>query len=136
MASMKNSSTRYVIVAIVIFFCKLRTGNSSAVIASVFGFEWEQLILDICNSVTNSFEKDILPSNLGFFARNREDLITNETSIIATKLHNIENNLALIFDGTYIRHGKSSNNEYKRKSYSGQNKLPLCKPFTVCTTTG
>ncbi|XP_043264042.1 uncharacterized protein LOC122404178 [Colletes gigas] len=31
---------------------------------------------------------------------------------------------------------KSSNNEYQRKSFSGQKKVPLCKPFTICTTDG
>ena len=36
----------------------------------------------------------------------------------------------------YIYHQKSSNNFYQRKSYSGQKKRHLCKPFTVCTTTG
>ena len=44
--------------------------------------------------------------------------------------------MALIFDGTYVRHGKSRNNVYQRKSYSGQKKAPLCKPFTICTTNG
>ena len=42
----------------------------------------------------------------------------------------------LICDGTYVRHQKSSNNEYQRRSYSGLKKVPLCKPFTICTTTG
>ena len=42
----------------------------------------------------------------------------------------------LILDGTYVRHQKSSNNEYQRRSYSGQKKVPLCKPFTICTTNG
>lgn len=36
----------------------------------------------------------------------------------------------------YTRHQKSSNNDYQRKSYTGQKKVPLCKPFTICTTTG
>jgi len=44
--------------------------------------------------------------------------------------------LVLIFDGTYIRHEKSTNNNYQRKSYSIQKKVPLCKPFTICTTNG
>ena len=45
---------------------------------------------------------------------------------------NVNNKLALIFDG----HGKSINNTYKRKSYSGQKQLPLCKQFTICMTNG
>lgn len=42
----------------------------------------------------------------------------------------------MIYDGTYIRHGKSANSSYQRKSYSGQKKQHLIKPFTICTTTG
>ena len=48
----------------------------------------------------------------------------------------IDDQLFLICDGTYARHQKSTNNEYQRKSYSGQKKVPLCKPFTICTTDG
>lgn len=29
---------------------------------------------------------------------------------------------------------KSTNNEFQRKSFSGQKKVPLCKPFTIYTT--
>ena len=36
-------------------------------------------------------------------------------------MYNLNNKLGLIFDGKYVRHGRSTNNAYKRKSYSGQN---------------
>ena len=36
----------------------------------------------------------------------------------------------------YVCHQKSANNEYQTKSFSGQKKVPLCKPFTICTTDG
>ena len=98
--------------------------------------EREQQVSDFCASIINSFEKNMLPTQFGFTAFPREHLIEKETSIIAKNLHNITDQLALIFDGTYIRHGKSTNNENQRKSYSGQKKTPLCKPFTICTTTG
>ena len=42
----------------------------------------------------------------------------------------------MVFDGTYLRHQKSKNNEYQRKSYSGHKKYPLVKPVTICTTDG
>lgn len=42
--------------------------------------------------------------------------------------------MIIICDGTYAHHQKISNNEYQRKSHSVQKKVPLCKPFTVCTT--
>jgi len=53
---------------------------------------------------------------------------------MAKKLFNVNDNLFLICDGTYARHQKSTNNEYQRKSFSGQKKVPLCRPFTLCTT--
>lgn len=59
-----------------------------------------------------------------------------ETSLTASLLHNFNDSLGIICDGTYLRHEKSSNNLYQRKSYSGQKKTPLCKPFTMCTTNG
>ncbi|EZA55469.1 hypothetical protein X777_04750 [Ooceraea biroi] len=55
---------------------------------------------------------------------------------MAKKLFNANDNLFLICDGTYARHQKSTNIEYQRKSFSGQKKVPLCKPFTLCTTDG
>jgi hypothetical protein len=65
------------------------------------------------------------------------DIILKNTSEMAKKLFNLDADQAMIIcDGTYIRHEKSSNNEYQRKSYSGQKKVPLCKPFTICTTNG
>lgn len=51
-------------------------------------------------------------------------------------MHGYENRLILIADGTYLRHEKSSNNYYQRKSYSSQKKVSLCKSFTICTNDG
>ena len=35
-----------------------------------------------------------------------------------------------------LKHEKRANNVYQRKSFSGQKKIPLCKPFTISTTNG
>ena len=64
---------------------------------------------------------------------NRESLISSQ---IAKTLFQKHENLLLICDGTYCYHQKSNNNAYQRKSYSGQKKTSLCKPFTICTTDG
>ncbi|XP_043287510.1 uncharacterized protein [Venturia canescens] len=135
MTSMRNTESRNVIQAIVVFLFKLRTGNSNRVIASVLGLEREQSVSEYSDSVINSFEKDILPMHFGVNAISR-DTIMNHSSVTATNLYGSRDQLMIICDGTYIRHQKSSNNEYQRKSYSGQKKVPLCKPFTVCTTDG
>jgi hypothetical protein len=134
--SMRNVKGRTIVQALVIFLFKLRTGNSNATVAGVFGLPRPQQVSDILDSVITSFEKDILASGFGFTARTREDLIQNETSEFVRVLHGTTEHLALIYDGTYIRHGKSANSSYQRKSYSVQKKVPLCKPFTICTTTG
>lgn len=136
LTSLKNSQSRNVVQAIVTFLFKLRTGNSNKLIAASIGLEREQQVSEFSNSVIASFERDVLPNYLGVNARSRDDLIQNETSCMAQKLYNVTNQLVLVFDGTYVSHQKSTNNEYQRRSYSGQKKKPLCKPFTVCTTTG
>lgn len=82
-----------------------------------------------------SFENDVLPFRFGVNALSRNELILNHTTEMAKQLFDSDK-LFLIFDGTYARHKKSSNNDYQRKSYSGQKKVPLCKPFTICTTDG
>lgn len=136
MTSMRNTQSRSIIQALVVFFFKLRTGNSNKVLASILNIENEQIISDYSSSVIKSFEKDILPGRFGIMSMDRDDLIKNHTTDIAKRLFNVEDKLFLICDGTYARHQKSTNNEYQRKSYSGQKKVPLCKPFTICTTDG
>ena len=101
----------------------------------MFGLQNHQKVSDIMESVIASFEKDILPNRSGLFACDLENLIRNETSPFVEKLYGT-NALALVYDGTYLRHGKSSNNAYQKRSYSGQEKDHLCKPFTIGTTTG
>ena len=78
----------------------------------------------------------MLPFKLGFSARTRNDLIQNETSDFVRSLFRESTGLALIYDGTYLRHGKSANSCYQRKTYSMQKTTHLVKPFTICTTTG
>lgn len=103
-------------------------------LTSILQVENEQSISEYSASIIQSFEKDVLPLRFGLSSLNRDDLIQNHTTKIAKKLFN--DNLLLIYDGTYARHQKSINNEYQRKSFSGQKKVPLCKPFTICTTDG
>ena len=44
--------------------------------------------------------------------------------------------MLLIYDDTHARHQKSTNNEYQRKYFSLQKRVPLSKPSTICTTDG
>ena len=47
-----------------------------------------------------------------------------------------ENDIAIIADATYIRLEKSFNNEFQYKSWSGQKKDSLIKPFLICMPDG
>lgn len=134
MSDMRDSENRNVLQALVIFLFKLRSGNSNNIIAAIMEVN-EKVVEDSIHSVLKSFKKDILPKYFGMEANSRE-VFMKETAPIAKQLHEIDNKLVIICDGTYMRHQKSSNNLYQRKSYSGQKKVPLCKPFTICTTNG
>lgn len=136
MTSMRNSQTRNVTQALTVFLFKLRTGSSNAVTASVLGLDHEQIVSEYCNSVIQSFEKDVLPTRFGIHAITRETIAENSSNMVKNLFQLSDDKLMLICDGTYIRHQKSSNNDYQRKSFSGQKKVPLCKPFTICTTNG
>lgn len=134
MTSMRDSDNRNVTQALVIFLFKLRTGNSDKVIAAVLGID-EKRVSDSIHAVLKCFKNDVLPSKFGINVHSREFFIS-QTSPVARMLHDFGDSLAIICDGTYLRHGKSANNIYQRKSYSLQKKTSLCKPFTVCTTNG
>ncbi|XP_058810551.1 uncharacterized protein LOC131675551 [Phymastichus coffea] len=136
MTSLRDSVSRNVTQALVVLLFKLVSGNSNKIICAVLGLERDQQVSDFCNSILTSFEKDVLPTRFGIGVISREELI-NHNIPVAKALHDIKDNeLALIADGTYLRHEKSSNNNYQRKSFSGQKKVPLCKPFTICTLDG
>ena len=130
---MRNVEGRSVVQALVVFLLKTRTGDSNSMVSGIFGMTRPQAVSGILNSIIKSFGKDVLPFRFGFSARSRTDLIQNETSEFARELFGTGDNLALIYD---LRHGKSANSSYQRKSFSGQKKTPLVKPFTICTMTG
>lgn len=135
MATMRDSENRNVLQALVIFLFKMRTGNSDLTISSTMEVT-EKVVNDSIHSVLNCFEHVVLPKNFGVTAFSREFFV-QQSAPISDMLHGcFPDRLRLICDGTYLRHEKSSNNAYQRKSYSGQKKTPLCKPFTICTTNG
>ncbi|XP_058805630.1 uncharacterized protein LOC131672433 [Phymastichus coffea] len=135
--SLRNTDNRTVTQALVVFLFKLRTGNSNEMICSVLGLDRHQQVSEFSKSVLSSFERDILPSRFGLRSIDRDDLIKNHSTVLLQNLHDVsDDNLGLVADGTYWKHQKSSNNEYQRKSFSGHKKVPLCKPFTICTTDG
>ena len=135
--SLRKSSVRDPLQAIAIFLIKLRSACSDRFIDSILSVKDHQAISSCWKSVIKAFERDILnQKKFGIKSCSRHELILNHTTNIAKELHGIDEQLVIICDGTYIYHGKSKNNSYQRKSYSGQKKTHLCKPFTICTTDG
>lgn len=100
---MRSSNSRDVTQALIICLFKLRTGSSNNLISSIFDIENEIKVSDFCESVINSFQKDVLPKYFGLQSVTREDLVRDHTSIYAKKLFKLKNELALVFDGTYLR---------------------------------
>ena len=67
----------------------------------------------------------------------REVLIRYHATDIVRKLHDVlDDQLILVADRTLRLPQEKTENEYKRKVYLGQKKVPLCKPFTLCLTDG
>lgn len=131
--TMRESSNRNLEQALIIFLIKLKSGNSNNLIAAILNIT-EKIVEYSIKSILGCFQKHILPSNFGVHVRSREFYEQEQSK--ATKLFDFHRTLFIICDGTYLRHEKSANNFYQRKSYSGQKKTPLCKPFTMCTTNG
>ena len=132
---MKNRQTRTVTTILVAFLRKTRSRNSNKIVATMLQLGQEQIVSDYCARVMNDFEISVLPSRPGFDAVSKSNLIKYQTSRMSKKLFDYDDQLMLICDGTYACHQKSKNKECLQKSFSGQSKVSLYKPFTVCTTT-
>lgn len=102
-----------------------RTGTSDKLIFAVFNLEREQMISNYTANVINAFEKDILKFDFGISNNFLQVLIDNNITDVAKQFYNGSDKLTLICDGTYAKHQNSSNNEYQRKFYTAQKKVPL-----------
>ena len=66
----------------------------------------------------------------------RKSWLRHNSPIVTELFLENEEQLALIADGTYCFCQKSSNNYFQRKTYSGQKKRHLVKPFVICASDG
>jgi hypothetical protein len=80
--------------------------------------------------------KDFVEHNLGVEHLTRDEWLSHNTTQVTELFLKNDNQLVLIADGTYCFIQKSSNNEFQRKTYSGQKKRHLVKPFVVCAADG
>ena len=77
---LRNSQSRLIIQALVVFLFKLRTGNSNKMIASILQLTDEHVVSDYSNSIIKSFENDVLTLRFGINSVIRDDIIQNRTT--------------------------------------------------------
>ena len=76
-----------------------------------------------------------MPSFLGA-EKDRDFFLRYNTSMTQSIFSLDDDVLVLIADGTSCRIQKSNNNEFQYKTYSGQKKDSLFKPFIICCADG
>lgn len=126
--------------ALGIFLCKIRTGDSNERLASLLNIsrrKLERLIQQAADALT----VDFVPRHLGIDHISREEIINRNLSIPDALYGNPgsaneERKLMFIFDGTYIYVQKSSNFLFQRDSYSLHKYKNLLKPFIITCSDG
>jgi hypothetical protein len=79
--------------------------------------------------------KDIVPRFIGV-NKERDFFLQFNTPMTHRMLNLANDNLVIIADGTYCAMEKSANNDFQYKTYSGQKKGSLFKPFILCCADG
>ncbi|CAF4309419.1 unnamed protein product, partial [Rotaria sp. Silwood2] len=116
---MRNSSVRSVRVALAIFLCKMRLGVANSVLSAIFQLNDKRIVSQIIHSVQKALIQSFVPQHIGFGHIDRQTVINQHSSTIATTLlTNSKNNVVVVIDGTYLYVQKSSDNEFQRRSYS------------------
>ena len=81
--SLRNSQSRSVTQALVVFLFKLRTGNSNKMLSSILQLENEHDVSDYSSSLMKSLENDVLPHRFGLGSLNRDNIIQDHTTDMA-----------------------------------------------------
>ena len=77
-----------------------------------------------------------MPLYLGAKHLDRKGWICHNSDLVNELFDLNKDQFAAISDGTYVYCQKSSNNQFQRKTYSGQKKRHLVKPLVICATDG
>jgi hypothetical protein len=122
-------------VALAVFLAKLCLGLSNSVLACLFQIKCMRTVSRICHQIRTALIKDFVPKHLGFQHMDRNTVLGQHQSVIATDLlTDSPNQVVLIADGTYIYCEKSSNNEFQRRTYSSHKHRHLVKPMIITTS--
>ena len=120
--------------ALAVYLFWLKTGLNQRQIAAHFGIESHFEVFRYLNQVRKALVEDFVPKHLGIKHMDRQGWLEQNTKIAKELFAQDENQLIIIFDGTYCKIEKSSNYYFQRITFSGQKGYNLVKPF-VCTAT-
>ena len=99
--SLKNSPCRSKEQALDIFLTWLKTGLPQQTLATFSNIDMRQNIIDYCQQVRTSFEKDFLNQYLGSDHLSRNQWVDKNTVLVRELFNLKENELCIIADGTY-----------------------------------
>lgn len=132
---MRNSKLRSVRIALAVFLAKFRLGLSNRVLATLFCLKDKRAISKIINQVRQALKNDFVPHYIGFNHIDRQSVIDNHQTAVATALL-AENSsqLCIVMDGTYLSIQKSTNHLFQRRTYSMHKHKNLVKPMIITAT--
>ena len=125
---------KYQLIAIYLYW--LKTGMTQNNLALTFGKHLKQRVISrYLNQIRFEIHKDF---GLRFLVQKRivTFFLRYNTSMTRSIFSLDDDVLVLIADGTSCRIQKSNNNEFQYKTYSGQKKDSLFKPFIICCADG
>ena len=133
--TMRNSPSRTVIQALAIYLFWLKTGLDQNMVATHFDIDSQFEISRIIAQVRVAF-KDFVKENLGVKHLTRDQWLLNNSKIAHELFATRSNQFIGVADGTYCEVERSANNKFQRKTYSGQKKKHLVKPFVLTASNG
>jgi len=126
--------TKHQLTALYLFW--LKTGNTQKNLALSFGnFSKQRQISRFLNQIRFAIHKEFVPIFLG--AQNDREFYLRFNTLMTQNIFELDPDvLVLVADGTYCKIQKSNNNDFQYKTYSGQKKDSLFKPFIICCADG
>ena len=113
----------------------MRLGLSNIVLASMFHLKSKRTVSRIIHAATTALTRDFVPRHLGFRHIDRNAVLREHQTMIATRLMTErDDQIIIVTDGTYLFVQKSNNNHFQRRSYSMHKHRNLIKPMIITAT--
>ena len=107
-----------VILNVVIYLAKLRTGYNNQNLVYIFVNNKHSIAERLMKSARNAITTDFTPQYLGFSHVNRDQILEKCTNMSCKLLLPKETSLKIIWDGIYVYIHKNSNNVFQRSCYN------------------